>query len=98
MSLGLRDHALARIHQHDREVRSGGPGDHVAGVLLVTGCVGDDEAALGRREVAVGHIDCDALLALGTQPVGEQREVQEVVTHALAGLLHVLQLIGQNLL
>ena len=34
---------------------------------------------LGRREVAVGHVDRDALLALGAEAVGQQREVGVVV-------------------
>ena len=50
-------------------------GDRVAGVLHVAGAVGEHERALGRREVAVGDVDRDALLALGAQAVGEQREV-----------------------
>ena len=33
----------------------------------------------GRGEVAVGDVDGDALLALGAQAVGEQREVGDVV-------------------
>ena len=39
-------------------------------------CVGDDELALLGREVAVGHIDGDLLLALGEQAVCEEREVE----------------------
>ena len=39
------------------------------------GRVGDDEAPPRRREVAVGDVDRDALLALGAQAVGQQREV-----------------------
>ena len=53
----------------------GRAGDHVARVLNVAGRVGDDELALRRREVAVRDVDGDALLALGAQAVGEQREV-----------------------
>ena len=39
----------------------------------------------GGREVAVGDIDGDALLALGLQPVGEQREVDLVAGRSLGG-------------
>ena len=39
------------------------------------GRVGDDELALVGREVAVRDVDGDALLALGLQAVGQQREV-----------------------
>ena len=37
--------------------------------------VGDDELALVGGEVAVGHVDGDALLALGLQAVHQQRQV-----------------------
>ena len=56
-----------------------GAGHHVAGVLDVPGRVGDDEFALRRGEVAVGHVDGDALLAFGPQAVGEQRQVGSLV-------------------
>ena len=75
--LGL--HAVTGIHQDDGQVAGRGTGGHVAGVLLVPGRVGDDELALGGAEVAVGHIDGDALLALGLQAVHQQRQV-DVVT------------------
>ena len=67
------------VDEHDREVGRRGAGDHVARVLRVPGRVGDDEAAPGGGEVAVGDVDRDALLALGPQPVGQQREVEAVV-------------------
>ena len=98
VALGLRDDALARVDQHDRQVGRRGAGDHVARVLLVPGRVGDDEAPLRGREVAVGDVDRDPLLALGAQAVGQQREVEEVVAHALAGLLDVRELVGEDLL
>ncbi len=53
--------------------------DHVARVLGVPGGVGDDEPAFRRREVAVGDVDRDALLALGPEPVGEKGEVHVLV-------------------
>ena len=52
----------------------------------------------GGREVAVGDVDRDALLALGAQAVGQQRQVEEVRAHPLARLLDVLQLVGEHLL
>src|SRR5258708_2500984 len=98
VTLGLRHDPLAYVDQDDREVRRGGARDHVARVLLVTGRVGDDEAPLGGGEVAVGDVDRDALLALGAQAVGQQRQVDEVLTLALAGLLDVRELVRQHLL
>jgi hypothetical protein len=49
-----------------------GAGDHVAGILLVAGRVGDDELALVGGEEAVGDVDGDALLALGGEAVDQQ--------------------------
>ena len=69
----LRQQTFARIHQHDRQVCSRGPGHHVARVLLVSRRIGDDELARRRGEIAIRHIDGDALLAFGQQPVGQQR-------------------------
>ena len=63
----------------ERQVGGRRAGDHVARVLDVPGGVGDDELALGRGEVAVGDVDGDALLALGPQAVGEQRQVGVLV-------------------
>ncbi len=71
----LRQQALARIHQQHGELGVGGAGRHVAGVLLVAGRVGDDEGAARRREIAIGDVDGDALLALGLEAVEQQREI-----------------------
>ena len=73
---GLRQHALARIDQDDGQVGGRGAGHHVARVLLVPGRVGDDELAPLGGEEAVGDVDGDALLALGRQPVDQQREIE----------------------
>ena len=47
------------------------------------GGVGEDEGAPRGGEVPVGDVDGDALLALGAQAVGEQRQV-DVVAAVLA--------------
>ncbi|MNN07315.1 hypothetical protein D3C81_1201390 [compost metagenome] len=73
---GLHQHALARVDEDHREVGGGGTGDHVAGVLLVAGGVGDDELALVGGEEAIGDIDGDALFALGGQAIHQQGEVE----------------------
>jgi len=39
------------------------------------GRIGDDELARLAREIAVGDVDGDALLALGRETIDEQREV-----------------------
>ncbi len=54
---------------------SRGAGHHVAGVLLVPGRIGQDEAPARRLEEAVGDVDGDALLALGGQAIDQQRIV-----------------------
>ena len=56
------------------EVAIRSAGRHVARVLLVARRIGDDELAARRREVAVGDVDGDPLLALGLQAVDQQRE------------------------
>ena len=76
MAARLGEHSLARIDQDHRQIRRRGAGHHVAGVLLVARSVGDDELAPLGLEEAVGHVDRDALLALGREPVDQQREVE----------------------
>jgi hypothetical protein len=92
----LLEDALAGIHQDQREVGRRGAGDHVARVLLVARRVGDDELAPRRVEVAVRHVDRDALLALRAQAVGEQGEVHVAVAAPLGRLLDVLELVLED--
>ena len=94
----LLDHALARVDQDESEVGGGGARDHVARVLHVARRVRELEAAARRHERAVGDVDRDPLLALGAQPVGQQREVDVAVAAPLRGLLDVLELVGEDLL
>jgi hypothetical protein len=44
--------------------------------LDVAGSIGNDELALGSGEVAVGHIDGDALFPLTAQAIGEQCQIK----------------------
>ena len=71
----LREHALGRVDQNHRQIRGRSAGGHVARVLLVARRVRDDEFPARRFKIAVGHVDGDALLALGAQAVGEQRKI-----------------------
>ncbi|MNL03383.1 hypothetical protein D3C87_1239200 [compost metagenome] len=105
VALGLRQqfgpavlHGHARgVHQHDGGVRRAGAGHHVAGVLLVARRVGDDELAARGGEVAVGHVDGDALLALGFQAVGQQRKIDLLAGGALVlGVGQRGQLVGEH--
>ena len=52
--------------------------------------IGNDEFARGSVEVAVGHVNRNALLALGLQAVGEQRQV------GLTAALYACQLVLQH--
>src|SRR5215831_1811835 len=76
VAAGLRQYALARVDEDHREVGGRRPGRHIARVLLVPRCVGDDEGALRRCEEPVGHIDRNSLLPLVFQSVQQEREVQ----------------------
>ena len=67
--------ALSGIDQDHGQVRGRGARHHVAGILLVPRRIGDDELALGRREIAVGDVDRDALLAFGLQAVDKKGEI-----------------------
>ena len=49
--------------------------------------IGDDKFAVGCGKVAIGHIDGDALLPLGAQTIGEERQVQVGVAPLAAGPL-----------
>jgi hypothetical protein len=72
------------------------PGDHVPRVLDVPGRVGDDELAPGGREVPVGDVDRDALLALGPQAIGEQRQVHVLFAAQLARALDRVVLVVED--
>ena len=78
----LRQHALARVDQYHGQIRRRGAGHHVAGVLFVSGRVGDDEFAFLRAEEPVGDVDRNALFALGREPVDQQREIDVLTLRA----------------
>ena len=84
MAPGLGQHALARIDQQHGKVGGRCARDHVARVLLMARRIGDDELALCAGEEAVGDVDGDALLALGREPVHEQRQVELLALRAEA--------------
>ena len=76
VTAGLGEDPLSGVDQDDAQIGGRCPGHHVAGVLLVAGRVGDDEVPPRGREVAVGDVDGDPLLALGGEPVEQQRIVE----------------------
>jgi hypothetical protein len=79
MPAGLAQNARTCIDQQDGHVGVGSAGEHVAGVALVAGGVGQDVTAAGGGEEAVGDIDGDALFAFGTQAVGQRGQVGDAL-------------------
>jgi hypothetical protein len=61
----------------------------------VPGGVGEDERAPRGGEVPVGDVDRDALLALGAQAVGEQRQVDRRVPVAVAVPVDAVPALGR---
>ena len=51
---GLGLNTIAGIDQNDGKITVGRTGDHVAGILLMAGGIGDDEFALVGRKEAIG--------------------------------------------
>ncbi len=93
VALRLLEHAVPRVHEQDGDVGGRRAGRHVAGVLLVSGRVGEDELAPARREIPVRDVDRDALLALGAQAVGEEREIDRAGRPVLRRFLDRLDLV-----
>ncbi|MNI68153.1 hypothetical protein D3C73_1238310 [compost metagenome] len=101
--LGLRQQlAVGRargVDEYHRHIRRRCARHHIAGVLLVARRVRDDELARGRGEIAVGHVDGDALLTLGFQAVGQQREIDTITRDPLVlGARDGVQLVGEHAL
>ena len=99
MAARLHAHALLRVDQHHGGVGGRGAGGHVARVLLVARAIGDDELAARRLEVAIGHVDGDALLALGLQAVDQQGEIGHFARGAPAAAVvgHGRELVVEHL-
>ncbi len=78
MAAGLGPDAVdSGDHQHGH-VRLRGRSRLVACVLLVPGCVGDEKGSPFSGEIAIGHVDGDALFTLGLQAIDDEGEVQSV--------------------
>src|SRR5436190_1949418 len=76
MAPGLARDTGPRVYHDQSEIGGRGAGRHVAGVLLMAGCVGDDELAPLGREEPICHVDRNLLLALGRKSVEQERKVQ----------------------
>ena len=71
VTASLGQHTTAGVDYQNGNLCRRGAGGHVAGVLLVSRCVCNDELALVGGEVTIGDIDGNALLALGLQAVNQ---------------------------
>ena len=98
MPARLRRDAVTHVDENHRRVRRRRARHHVAGVLDVARGVSQDEGALRGREVAVRHVDRDALLPLRTQTVGQQCEVDGVGSARRARRDHGVERVGQDVL
>ena len=86
----LRKIQTGSIHQHNRRIGCGRTSHHIACVLLVSWGVGDDEFAFWGAEIAVGHIDGDALFAFGFQAIGQTGQIQSAACAAFVKLRHLV--------
>ena len=68
------------VDQDNGSVCARSRGNHIAGVLLMARRIANDELARFGTEIAVSHIDGDALLALRAQSVGEQCQISDAST------------------
>ena len=72
MPARLFENAVPRVDEQNGHVGGRRARGHVARVLFVARRVGQDELAPRRGEVAIRHVDRDALFTLGPQAVGEK--------------------------
>ena len=84
------------LYEQQGDVAVRRAGNHVPRVGDVSGGVGDDKGALGCREVAVGDVDSDSLLALGAKAIGDQGEVEPVPSALDARLLYLLDRVAEQ--
>src|SRR5260370_4139734 len=89
----LGEETFCSVNQNNRQIRRGRARRHISRVLFVSWSIGNDEFAPRRREIAVSHVDGDALFAFGTQAIGEQRKIDWSSRAVDAALLHRSKLI-----
>ena len=83
MPTSLRQNTLTSVNQHDSHLCSGGACHHVAGVLLVTWGVSDNESPLVSGEEAISNVNCYTLFALGLKTISQQRKVNCLALRAM---------------
>ena len=95
MTARLRDDPRAGIYQNNRQISGRAAGNHVTRILFVSRSVGNDELTVIRGEIAIGHVDSNALLTLRLQTVQQQGIVDVVtgITHTFAVALQRIQLV-----
>jgi len=76
MAARLGQDALTGIDQQHTEIAIRRSRGHIARVLHMAWGIGNDELPPRRREIAVSHVDGDALLALRLQAVDQERQVE----------------------
>ena len=95
MAARLRDDTCAGIYQNNRQISGRAASNHVTRILFVSRSVGNDEFTVIRGEVAIGHVNSNALLTLRLQTIQQQGIVDVVtgITHTFAVALQRIQLV-----
>ena len=68
------------VDQDNGSICARSRGNHIARVLLMARRIANDELARFGTEIAVSHIDGDALFTLSTQSIGEQCQISDAST------------------
>ncbi len=92
----LLQHSLSCIHEDDGKVGCRSTGNHVPGILNMTGSIGDNEFSFRSGEITVGHINGYALLTLSAQTVSKQSQVNMLIASSFAGKFNGLHLIFED--
>jgi hypothetical protein len=66
--------------------------------LHVPGCVGDDEFSFRRGEIAIRHVNRDALFTFGAQAISEVRQVDHAAARDVGRFFERLDLILHQIL
>src|SRR6185503_5469916 len=76
MAARLDQNAFARIYKQNGNMGGRCSRNHIARVLLVPWCIGNDEVAAGRGEIAVSDVYGDALLTFSLQAISDMRRIE----------------------
>src|ERR1700682_5742727 len=95
MTAGLFYDAVPRIHKDDHQLGIGSAGNHIAGILNMSGCISNNEFSFRCGEVFISYINCDALLSFRTKTVGKQCQINASFLFILALFLESFELITQ---